>query len=101
QKIAFNGGNHIWMMNSDGSHLSQVTASSSVEKKSTFSPTGDYLLIGRDWHKTGPFGALWYLAIIPADGQKYNVDKGVDDRVIVLEDDHKKGQAASKLMVWR
>ncbi len=103
KKIALFGGNHIWMMNSDGSNLKQVTESSSVEKHPVFSPDGKYLLIGTDYHQTGPFGYIWYIAIIPADGKTYNVDKEGDKQVLFIQDpDNKdKGQPASGKMLWK
>jgi Tol biopolymer transport system component len=103
KKIAFDGGNHIWMMNSDGSNLVQVTDSDDQEKNSAFSPDGKYLLVGTDWHVTGPFGSIWYLAIIPADGQKYNVNKEADKRVIFIKDSESSngGQACDGYMYWR
>lgn len=103
KKIAFNAGNHIWMMNSDGSGLVQVTDSDNKEKNSTFSPDSKYLLVGTDWQVTGPFGALWYLAVVPADGKKYNVNKGVDKNVIFIKDGKSANeeQACSGYMCWR
>lgn len=102
-KIALDGGNHIWMMNSDGSNLAQVTESDDIEKTSVFSPDGKHLMIGLNWHETGPFGSMWYLAIIPADGQKYNVNEGVDKRVISIKDSQSShgGQACDGYMFWR
>ncbi len=100
-KIAFNGGKHIWMVNTDGSELVQVTESSSIERASTFSPDGKYLLIGVDWRTPGMFGSMWDLAIIPADGELYNVDQGADDRVIFVQDEDGYSQAGDGNMVWR
>lgn len=101
-KIALKGGNHIWMMNADGSNLVQVTESSQVECFPVFSPDSKYLLIGTDWRVTGPFGSIWHLAIIPADGRKYNVDKGADNNVIFIQDTQDRGQQASDgMMCWR
>lgn len=101
QKIAFDGGNHIWTMMSDGSQLTQVTTSDSQEKVSAFSPDGQYLLIGTDYQVTGPFGSMWYLAIIPADGKQYNVNKGADTHVIPIQDPDQGGQACDGFMYWR
>lgn len=102
KKISLDGGNHIWMMNSDGSNLVQVTESDQVEKMSAFSPDGKYLLVGTDWHVTGPFGSIWYLAIIPADGEKYNVNEGTDKRVVFIKDTQEGGnQACDGYMYWR
>lgn len=102
-KIALYGGKHIWVMNSDGSNLKQVTTGGSVERHPVFSPNGKYLLIGTDYHQVGPFGHMWYLAIVPADGQTYNVDEGADDHVIFIKDpdDPDDGQPADDHMVWR
>lgn len=83
-KIAFNASNHIWLMNADGSSMVQVTESDAQEAYPYFSPDGKYLLFGADFHSTGPFGHLWYLTVIPADGQLYNVNEGADKRVIPL-----------------
>ena len=81
-KIALKGGNHIWMMNADGSSLVQVTQSSQVEAAPVFSPDGKYLLVGTNYRESLAASSLWNLAIIPADGQQYNVDDGADKRVI-------------------
>jgi dipeptidyl aminopeptidase/acylaminoacyl peptidase len=101
-KIAFHAGNHLWLMNADGSNMVQVTDSDAQEAYPYFSPDGKYLLFGADFHSTGPFGHLWYLTVIPADGQLYNVNEGADKRVIPLT---AKGesmpQAASGGMAWR
>lgn len=102
-KIAFYGGNHIWMMNGDGSNLVQVTTSDSQEKTSAFSPDGKYLLVGTDWHVTGPFGSIWNLAIIPADGKQYNVNEGEDKNVISIKSSEgsDQTQACDGFMYWR
>jgi len=83
-KIAFNASNHIWMMDADGANLVQVTDSDLEEVYPIFSPDGKYLQIGCNYHLTGPFGHLWYLAIIPADGKKYNVNEGADSKVMAV-----------------
>ncbi|WP_118976252.1 TolB-like translocation protein [Taibaiella koreensis] len=83
-RMAFAASNHIWTMNADGSDLRQVTSSSQVEVTPEFSPDGKWLLLGTDYHTTGPFGHIWRLVIIPANGNQYNVDEGADPNVIPL-----------------
>jgi len=101
-KIALKGGNHLWMMNADGSNLSQITESNAEEVWPVFSPDSKYLLIGYDYTITGPFGHLWYLAIIPADFGKYNLDKGADKRVIpFIPKGETRAEAASGISIWR
>jgi dipeptidyl aminopeptidase/acylaminoacyl peptidase len=101
-KIALSAGNHIWMMGADGSNMVQVTTSSTTETLPAFSPDGKHLLIGTNFRQSGPFGYLWDLAIIPADGNQYNVDKGADKNVIPVQP---KGativQSGDGAMFWR
>lgn len=101
-KIALQGGNHLWMMNADGSNLTQITESNYVEVYPVFSPDSKYLLIGYDYTYTGTFGRYWHMAIIPADFNKYNVDKGADKRVIpFIPKDETRAEAADGTMLWR
>lgn len=103
RKLAFVGGKHIWMVNIDGSGLTQVTDSDQVEVGPTFSPDGKYLLIGTGYRITGPFGHLWYLAIIPADGKKYDVTDGrtvLPVQPLIL-DKETRPEPASGNMLWR
>lgn len=65
---------HIYTMDIDGNDLRQVTASNFKEAVPVFSPDSKYLLVGSDYKQTGPFGYMWYLKIIPHDGNLYNVD---------------------------
>lgn len=101
-KMAFAGGNHIWMMNADGTNMVQVTTSSAIEVIPEFSPDGKWLVLGTDYRITGAFGHLWRLVVIPADGKQYNVDAGADKNVICLV---KKGEilpeACDGGMLWR
>lgn len=101
-KLAFAGGNHIWMMNIDGSNLVQVTTSSKTEVSPEFSPDGKWLVLGTDYHTTGPFGHIWRLVVVSADGKKYNLDPGADAGVIRLI---KKGEtlpeASDGGLCWR
>jgi len=101
-KIALNANNHIWLMNADGSNLLQITESDSQEAYPTFSPDGKYLEFGANFHSTGPFGHLWYLTVIPADGQKYNVNKDADKRVIsIIAKGENMPEAADGFVTWR
>lgn len=108
-RIAYASGNHIWIMNSDGSNKKQVTQSTDEETYPVFSPDGKYLLIGtRFIESTGSPGSgvfsdgVWALAIIPADGQQYNVDQGADGRVIQLRlKDKERNEICNGSMLWR
>jgi hypothetical protein len=101
-KIALKNGNHLWMMNADGSNLTQITESNDSEMWPVFSPDSKYLLIGYDDTYTGPFGRYWHMAIIPADFGKYNVDKRADKRVIpFIAKGETRAEAADGTMLWR
>jgi hypothetical protein len=102
KKLALYGGNHLWMMNADGSNLTQITESNRKEVSPVFSPDSKYLLIGYDYTKTGTFGRYWHMAIIPADFGKYNVDEGADKRVIpFIPKDETRSEASDGSMLWR
>jgi len=108
-RIAYASGNHIWMMNADGSNKKQVTKSTDEETYPVFSPDGKYLLIGTRFIEsagspgTGVFSdGVWALAIIPADGQQYNVDEGADDRVVQLRlQGIDRNEICNGTMLWR
>lgn len=72
--------NHIYVMDVDGNNFQQVTESSGGEIHADFSPDGKYLLVAK---KIGPTYFYWNLAIVPNDGQVYNMD--YDDEVIVIQ----------------
>ncbi|MDR2216406.1 MAG: hypothetical protein LBE59_11290 [Nevskiaceae bacterium] len=93
RKIALPVGNHIWMMNADGSDYHAITTSDRAEKTPVFSPDGKWLAIGCNpgaagvvWESAGDTyavsGTTFHLCIIPADGQVYDVSPGADSRVI-------------------
>jgi len=95
---------HIYLMNMDDGDLRQVTESNFTESAAVFSPNGKYLLVGTDYRRTGVFGAIWNLKIIPADGKLYNVDPIAANSagvipVIPLGED--KIEAADGIMMWR
>ncbi len=82
-KIAFTASKHIWMMNANGSDMTQVTNSSHEEAIPYFSPDGKFLLIGTNYHVTGLFGGISYLKVIPADRNQYNVDDGEESEGVI------------------
>jgi hypothetical protein len=101
-KIALRGGNHLWMMNADGSNLTQITESTDIEVSPVFSPDSKYLLIGYDLTRTSEWGRYWHMAIIPADFGKYNVDEGADKRVIpFIVKGETRTEASDGGMLWR
>ncbi len=104
QRLTVRIDKHIYMMDIDGGNLTQVTESNFTENAGVFSPNGKYLLVGSDYRRTGPFGSIWNLKIIPADGKLYNVDpiapnsEGVIPVIPVGED---KIEACDGIMLWR
>jgi len=102
KKIALAGGNHIWMMNADGTDLVQVTTSTQVEAYPVFSPDGKYLLVATNYRQSTAFGYIWELRIIPADGHQYNVDPGADKQVMtVIPKGETTVQYGDGRMFWR
>ena len=84
-KIALSAGNHIWLMNADGSNFHAVTTSMQWEGAPSFSPDGKYMAIKANSRAPleGDKGkSATSLCIIPADGQVYDVYPENDDRVI-------------------
>ncbi|MEP6464678.1 MAG: hypothetical protein ABJB05_00170 [Parafilimonas sp.] len=102
KKIAFTGGSHIWIMDIDGTNLKQVTTSSTVEAYPVFSPDSKSLLVGTDYQETLATSYIWYLGIIPADGNTYNVDPGKDTNVVeVIPKGETQPQPGDDYMYWR
>ena len=103
KKIAFVASKHIWLMRADGSNVKQVTTSSAEETNPQFSPDGRFLLIGTDAHVTGPFGSIFYLKAIPADGQQYQVDDGQESKGVIpiIPTGKNKLEAGDGHMAWR
>ncbi|WP_257657610.1 hypothetical protein [Parapedobacter lycopersici] len=81
-QLAMMVSNHIYVMDVDGNDLRQVTESNDGEIHADFSPDGKHLLVAK---KIGPTFFYWNLAIIPNDGQVYNMDN--DEAVIVIQPD--------------
>ena len=79
-QLALMVSNHIYVMYVDGSDLRQVTESSGGEIHADFSPDGKHLLVAK---KIGPTFFYWNLAIIPNDGQVYDMDH--NEEVIVIQ----------------
>lgn len=84
KKIALSLGNHIWLMNTDGSDFHVVTESIQQEVSPTFSPDSKWIAIAANSRAGAPdgFTTAKHLCIIPADGQLYKVYPGEDNRVI-------------------
>lgn len=84
KKIAIPAGNHIWLMNADGSDFHAVTGSDQSELTPCFSPDSKYIAMAANSRAVGVDmpGTAYHLCIIPADGQVYKVWPGEDNRVI-------------------
>jgi len=85
KKIAVSAGNHIYLMNSDGTDFHAVTESNQEELFPAFSPDSKYIAMMANQRapNAGDAGAgAPHLCIIPADGQVYRVWPGEDSRVI-------------------
>ncbi|GGC42857.1 hypothetical protein GCM10011386_38910 [Parapedobacter defluvii] len=85
KKIAIPAGNHIWLMNSDGSDFHAITESSQKEIMPSFSPDSKFIAIAanaRSPEIPGSSENAFHLCLIPADGQVYKVYPGEDKRVI-------------------
>lgn len=109
-KIAYASGGHIWLMNVDSSNKRKITTSSNFESMPRFSPDSKYLLLGTNFVTpiigsagTGVFSNVTFrLVIIPADGQEYNVDYGIDKRVVQIRLPGKTtNEIGAGSMVWR
>ncbi|MDR2214059.1 MAG: hypothetical protein LBE21_10610 [Pseudomonadales bacterium] len=90
-KIAISAGNHIWLMNADGSDFHAITESSQNEGWPVFSPDSQWLAItcnpgaasaANSELEVYVTGTAPHLCIIPADGQVYKVWPGEDNRVM-------------------
>ncbi len=92
-------GRHIFLMNKDGSNLTQVTESDTKELYAVFSPDGKHLLVGTDFFNgAGAAHSNWRLKVIPADGKKYNVDSSPDVIPVIPNGD--KIAAKAKKSYW-
>lgn len=85
KKIALSLGNHIWLMNADGSDFRVITESNQKELAPFFSPDSKYIAMKANARapQDGDVGGnAYHLCIVPADGQLYKVWPGEDKRVI-------------------
>jgi len=85
KKIAITAGNHIWLMNVDGSDFHAITASNQKEHSPAFSPDSKYLAIAANARApeiSGSTDNAYHLCLIPADGQVYKVGPREDNRVV-------------------
>ncbi|GAA4808874.1 hypothetical protein GCM10023231_42690 [Olivibacter ginsenosidimutans] len=85
KKIVVPAGNHIWLMNADGSDFHAVTESNQDEFSPCFSPDSKYIAMkanARAPEIAGSSDNAYHLCIIPADGEVYKVYPGEDKRVI-------------------
>lgn len=105
KRIAFVGGNHIQLMNSDGSNLVQVSESSGKEGAPTFSPDGKFLLAGMHQFAggAGPWGNYYNMYIFPADGKKHQIEEGKNSGNVrmVVPKNEKEVQAFNQRVQWR
>lgn len=100
-KVSMYINKHVYIMDIDGSNLTQVTESDGDEAFGEFSPDDRYLLIGADYfHAPASNNSHWYLKIIPADGKKYNLN--TDSEVIpVIPSGGSSIIRANRLTRWR
>ena len=83
-KISLFIGNHIYLMDIDGSNLIQVTDSNRSENFAKFSPNDKYLLVRSDYiHAPVSGRSVWNLKIIPNDGRKYHLEN--DKEAILVQ----------------
>lgn len=101
QKVSMYIGNHIYLMDIDGSNLTQVTESESVENFAEFSPDGKHLLVGCDYiHAPVSGRSSWKLKVIPADGKMYNLDNS-NEVIPIVPSQHSERTKASGNSLWR
>lgn len=103
-RIAFAGGNHIYMLNTDGSNLTQVSAGSGQEGAPAFSSDGKFLVAGMRQFSggAGPWGNYYTMFIFPADGNKYHVGEGQSSGEVrmIIPKNERSVQAYQKKILW-
>ncbi|MDO5105591.1 DPP IV N-terminal domain-containing protein [Capnocytophaga sp.] len=121
-KVVFRKNKHLWLCNSDGSGLTQITTSETSDKKQydgesnpTFSPDGNYIAFqsenvrGASWSDTGIGGSgtsvtgssFGYLTIIPADGKLYNLDTKNNGAIYLKKENGAFGIPTESNIIWR
>lgn len=109
KKIAIPAGNHIWLMNADGSDFHAITESSQKEVSPSFSPDSRFIAIAANARAPeipGSTDNTFHLCLVPADGEVYRVYPGEDSRVIHpkekgTSDSRGLGMAIVGDFVWR
>ncbi|WP_257667066.1 TolB family protein [Parapedobacter tibetensis] len=101
-KISLRIDKHIYLMNSDGSDLVQVTESDRAEREAVFSPDGKNLLVAADYYPATFDEGKWILNVIPANGQTYKVGNDPSQDVIpIIAEGQNNAEPASGTMLWR
>ena len=123
-KIAFRQNRHLWLANIDGSDLRQITTSKTSqvvkydgERRPTFSPDGKFIAFTSATQRGAPWsdrdypdkswvsvvgGEFGYLAIVPADGKRYDLDEqGSGATWLRQSNDSKRGIPCSSSLIWR
>ncbi|MFD2595126.1 TolB family protein [Sphingobacterium griseoflavum] len=101
-KISMRIDKHIYVMNSDGAALMQVTDSPTQERAGVFSPDGKFLLIASDYQPATFRPGTWSLQIIPLDGEMHTVGKNPSPKVIAVKAlDDAALETGDNYMLWR
>ncbi len=102
ERLSLKIGNHLYLMNIDGSDLKQITESNHKEREAVFSPDGRHLLVGTDFYPGVFSKGKWNLKIIPADGNTYQVDSDDSNLVRpVIPKGEKFIEQCTEIMLWR
>lgn len=86
-QISMRMNHHIYVMNLDDGELIQVTDSNGSELHADFSPDGNHLVVAKKYRDQI---RSWNLAIVPNDGNVYNMDD--EEEVIIV---HPEGEVIS------
>ncbi|MFD2744310.1 MULTISPECIES: TolB family protein [Sphingobacterium] len=93
---------HIYIMNSDGTELTQATDSQTQEREGIFSPDGNFLLVASDYQPATFRPGTWSLNIVPLDGSKHIVGKNPSASVIVVKEQNSENvERGDDYMLWR
>ncbi|MFD2599071.1 TolB family protein [Sphingobacterium corticis] len=101
-KISVRIDKHIYVMNSDGTELKQVTDSQTQEREGVFSPDGNFLLVVSDYQPATFRPGTWNLNIIPLDGSIHTVGSNPSQSVIVVKEQNSSNvERGDDYMLWR